>query len=509
MQLSAILTPFTLTASLFVLLVTPATAQTRDALKPAPYVQTQADDSLLEMNQAYRKGDRKRMAALLPQLRGHVLEPWAAYWELRNRLDTASPAEVQAFFVRFAGTYQEDRLRNDWLLQLGQRRDWTAFALEHPSYRMSDDREVRCYALAIEQSQNGVDLKRANVDVAAEVTRLWYAQREADDGCAFAANLLHDAKKLGDEAVWRRARLAMEANRPRAAKQAADMVVGESAVFINEIQDNAARFLAKRVIAPGKVAKEWVVLALIRMAVNDADAAAGALENQWNFHLSAEQRSWVWGVVGKSAAQRLSNDAPSYFAKARDADLSDDQLGWKVRAALRKGSWKDVLATTLAMSDEARQDSAWVYWRAKAQLKLAKTEADKAEANAALQQLAGVRGFYEQLALEDLGQRITVPSRPAALTTQEKDAARQNPGLNRALVAIQIGLRSEGVREWNYTTNLHTPWPVQPSYGTAASTPASAPSPSSTWSNASPCLSKMRWCSAPPRSGWTRPMCMA
>jgi soluble lytic murein transglycosylase len=41
------------------------------------------------------------------------------------------------------------------------------------------------------------------------------------------------------------------------------------------------------------------------------------------------------------------------------------------------------------------------------------------------------------------------------LTPEERETARNNPGLNRALYAIQIGLRSEGVREWNYSTNLH------------------------------------------------------
>ncbi|HZY16487.1 MAG TPA: lytic transglycosylase domain-containing protein, partial [Ramlibacter sp.] len=67
------------------------------------------------------------------------------------------------------------------------------------------------------------------------------------------------------------------------------------------------------------------------------------------------------------------------------------------------------------------------------------------------------RGFYEQLALEELGQTIVVPPEPAPLTAQEQQAARLNPGLNRALYAIGIGLRSQGVREWNYTTNLHRP----------------------------------------------------
>jgi soluble lytic murein transglycosylase len=41
------------------------------------------------------------------------------------------------------------------------------------------------------------------------------------------------------------------------------------------------------------------------------------------------------------------------------------------------------------------------------------------------------------------------------LSAQEKAGARSNPGLTRSLYAIQMGLRSEGVREWNYSTNLH------------------------------------------------------
>ncbi len=28
-----------------------------------------------------------------------------------------------------------------------------------------------------------------------------------------------------------------------------------------------------------------------------------------------EERNWVWGVIGKQAAQRLSSDAVTYFGK--------------------------------------------------------------------------------------------------------------------------------------------------------------------------------------------------
>ena len=77
------------------------------------------------------------------------------------------------------------------------------------------------------------------------------------------------------------------------------------------------------------------------------------------------------------------------------------------------------------------------------------------QARALFESIASPRGFYEQLALEELGRPITVPPKPEPLTAAEKEAAQANPGLKRALYAIQIGLRSDGVREWNYTIGLH------------------------------------------------------
>ena len=437
MQLRPILTSISLALALMISPFTSAHAQSR------------GDEVITEMAQAFKKADRKRLGTLLPLASGHLLEPWAAYWELRNRIDTASLPEVQDFFTRYAGTYQEDRLRNDWLLLLGQRRDWATFSAELPRYRMNDDKEVRCYALAAE----GVP---ATAESALEVKRLWYAQRDADDGCLLAANKHFAAKKLTATDIWRKARLSLDANRAKAARAAVDIVAPEATAGLADIQENAARYLSKHAVASGKVSKELVVLALVRMASSDADTTASILENHWSVHLNPEQLSWAWSAVGKGAAQRLSNEATGYFAKARGKDMHDDHLAWRVRAALRKGNWKDVLFATRAMSDEAQSDPAWVYWRARAQTKLAKTEADELEAKTALQNLAGPRGFYEQMALETLGQRITVPARPAPLLPEEKDAAVKNAGLVRGLYAIQIGLRAEGVREWNYATNLHT-----------------------------------------------------
>ena len=414
--------------------------------------QSKGDDTLLEMAQAFRKNDKARLSALLPQARGHVLEPLAAYWELRPRLDTASESEIRNFLNTYAGTYYEDRLRNDWLLQLGRRRDWATFTAEYPLYRMRDDREVRCYALVTEAIHS-----KANV--AEEAKRLWYSLREAEDGCTYVADHLHSGKQINGVDLWRKARIAMDANRPAPAKAAVDIEAPRLSEQVALIHADPARYLDKRIIAITRNRKELAVLALIRLAASDPDKAASLLDSRWEIQLSAEERNWTWAAIGKQAAQKLQDNASSYFAHVRrDSDLNDDLLSWKVRAALRMGQWKQVLSATQAMSPEARKDPAWTYWRARALLATAgRDEAARQEAQTLLRGIASVRGFYEQLALEELGQSITVPERPTALTPQEKAQAQANPGLQRALHAISIGLRAEGNREWNYSTNLHTP----------------------------------------------------
>ena len=470
--------PFAVLASFC--LAAPAAAQT-----VAQGNTSAGDNVIVEMNKASRRGDKARLAQLLPQARGHALEAWAAYWELKARLAEASPQEVQDFFSRYAGTYQEDRLRNDWLLLLGQRRDWAGFAAEYPNFRMNDDKEVRCYALLVEHLKNPV----ADARLADEVRKNWLAQREADDGCTSAAERLAGTKNLKPQDVWEKARLATEANRPRAASAAVQIIAPEAVGMVAELNSSPIRFLTGKHLALSKGRREIITLALIKLATTDIEGAAFQMDNKWGMQLSTEERNWVWGAIGKQAASRLgtvpAGDALQYFAKVtKDTDLTDDMLAWKVRAALRAGNqaaWPQVLMAINAMSEEARKDPAWTYWKARALLATAPPDPaprtptvvattpgavqtistgitispQRAEALALLQSIASVRGFYEQLALEDLGQKVTVPARPAALTPEEKETARLNPGLNRAAYAIMLGLRAEGNREWNYSTNLH------------------------------------------------------
>ena len=419
------------------------------------------DANITDSREAFRKKDRVRLTTTraVALAANHPLAMWPDYWELGNRIGEVQQAEVNDFSARWLGTYVEDRFRNDWLLELGKRRDWVNFAAEFPRFRMNDDREVTCYALLVDH------LGGKNVREAALAT--WLAQRDADDGCSLLAATLFDAKQFTTADVWRKARFAIDAGRPRAARQAAVLVSVAAGSAVNELAENPARYMTRSASAVSRTNAELTLLALMRMAGNDPEAASGQLSERWDRALPADLAAWAWASVAKQSAMKLQPEAADHYQRAAlsaaraggELDWPDDTLAWKVRAALRadngKARWQQVVQAINAMGAAEQRDAAWVYWKARAMLAIAgdsqDTESMRGLGRELLSGISNQVNFYAAMAAEHLGQAVYMPPRPEPLTAEERVATLQKPGLVRGLQLIALGLRSEGEREWNFT----------------------------------------------------------
>ena len=457
---------------------TPAWAQGRMATE-----ERTSSDSLgpiWEAKSAFQKRDRNRLAQLRTSTAAtqNPLAMWVAYWDMNARISELQAADVEAFYARYPGTYVEDRFRNDWLLELGKRRDWQRFASDFPRFRMNDDREVTCYALLTDHL--------AGKDVVEAARAAWLAQRDADDGCALMATTLFEAKQFNSNDVWRKARFAVDANRPRAVRQAVALLGAEAVQGTAALLESPAKYLATQTQAHtqtrSRLGAELATLALMRLASDDTDNVARLLRERWQNALPPDLASWAWAMLGKQTAMKLLPGAVDHYERAAqfaaqaqrtdktgvepdqsiELDWPDETLAWKVRAALRgnggKGQWPQVQRSIDSMSAAEQRDPTWVYWKARALQALARTASPQAQAddmkNQALAMLTSIAGqfhFYGKLAAEDLGQPITLPPKPAPLTDAEMAQAQQTMGLRRALVLIGMGLRGEGVREWNFT----------------------------------------------------------
>ena len=418
-----------------------------------------ADRLITEAREAAARKDRARLASLRQAATGHPLVAWVDYWELSGRLEQAQQPELDAFYARWRGSYVEDRLRNDWLLELGRRRDWENFRRDVREFRMNDDRQVHCYRMLTEHL-DGADVREAALAA-------WYAQRDADEGCALLAATLHQAGRLKAHDVWLEVRLAVEANRPRAARQAAALLGTPTERAVGELLDQPERALRQLRGKGITLARaERIVLALARVAATDPDEAAGQLASRWADELPAEHAAWAWAAVGRHAAMRQRADATEHYARAlralgrRAPPWSEEMLAWGVRAALRWPApgyprWEMVQRLVEAMGPAQRREPAWDYWLARAlQARAAEGtdgDATRQAARELLQSTAARLDFYGLLAREDLGQGFAVTPAPPPPTEAEARTVREDAGLARALHLISLGLRPEGVREWNWT----------------------------------------------------------
>ncbi|MEO8203407.1 MAG: transglycosylase SLT domain-containing protein [Betaproteobacteria bacterium] len=410
----------------------------------APVRAAGADDTFFAAQAAYRAGDPIRLARYTAALEGYPLLPYAQFWQLRQRLDEMPSTEVRAYLARYPGSYLGDRLRSDWLKELGKRRDWQTFDLERAPL-VVDDADIRCYALASR-------LARRDETVFDENNQFWLEPKELPDGCALVANEAIVRERLTVNNVWQRIRILLEAGQLNPARRAFG--------YLPATEKPDEKLLASAATEPAKMLarapetmtsrplREMYMYALVRVAKGgDPRLAAEYLSTSFGQRLPPADRAYLWGRVAYEAAKRLIPEATEWYARAGDAELSDEHLAWKARAGLRSGDWAMVASAIDSMSVAAHTDPAWTYWYGRSLA--ARGRADGARAY--YLRIAGHPDFYGLLASEELGQPVQLPAAARPVTEEQVARIKSQPGLARALELFRLGMRTEAVREWHFS----------------------------------------------------------
>ncbi|MBI2296167.1 MAG: lytic transglycosylase domain-containing protein [Betaproteobacteria bacterium] len=395
------------------------------------------DDDFLAAREAFRVGGASKLEGYAKRLNGHLLEPYLTYWQLSLRLERAAADEVRAFLVAHRDSPLSESLRADWLKVLGKNERWELFEQELPLL-LGDDIEVTCYALQSRARLNASEALR-------EARPLWFVTRELPESCTPLFHALAASGQLSPDDVWTRIRLALEAGRVSRARRVAGYLPAGQAPeprVLETIASNPAGFLERQKFnLKGRAGREAVMFAAHRLARSSPPQAArhwAKLEERF----APEDRAYVWGLIGYLGAMHHDPNALAWYARA--VDLSDLQLAWKARAALRARAWDEVLAAVEAMTEKEASEPAWRYWRARALKELGRAE----DAEQILKPLATEFNFYGQLALEELGGKIATPPAAYKPGTEDVGDVNQRIGIRRALELYRLGLRPEANREW-------------------------------------------------------------
>lgn len=411
-------------------------------------VRPKTGDEFLALRDAFAAGDADKVEVLVPRFNGSLLEPYAAYYRLRLRLATASESEIRAFLARPAETPMVDRLRSDWLKLLGHRQLWDAFAAEYP-YVINVDNELACYAL---QSRQRSQEKEALADA----RMLWFGNDALADSCIPLIDAAQQAGILSADDVWQRIRTALESGDVALAAEVALRLPAGQAPATTELHrayKNPARYLAalrlNRNSTAERVAAMFALQRLARQSVPQTLLQWGRMAA----YFPENEQHYFYGWLGYEAARSQDERALQWYREARDIPLSPAQRAWRVRAALRKQDWKEVVASVDQMSAEQQRESAWRYWKARALKELGRPQ----DAQGVFVVLARDYGYYGQLAASELDTPLVSAApdlHPPEL--EEIGTVMVQPGIRRALTLYQLDLRTEAAREWDWAVRQYS-----------------------------------------------------
>ncbi|UGQ46104.1 lytic transglycosylase domain-containing protein [Massilia endophytica] len=395
------------------------------------------DDAFLLLRDSVRRDDASKAEFYAARLANYAIPSYVDYYRLKSHFRDASAAEILDFLKRYEGSAIADRLRNDWLLELGRKRDWAMFDQQQPLFVLDDDLQVKCYTLLSRLSKGQ--------NVANEARALLVNPPNYGEGCGALIAALSQTRQFSAEDLWAQVRLAGEMNATGPARRTIILLNGSDKKIAQAI-DLPAVALAKGA-GQTKDEHEAFLVAVGRAAKTSIKLSVLALKKALP-KLTPQERAIGWANIALQASYVIAPETSEYWRQSSGAPLSIDQFQWKARSAMRDGDWSLLRQTIAAMPASLRADPTWIYWNARAMA--AEARGNTPEVLALYRSIADRQDYYGLLAAEELGRNVSIPAPGAPPTPAEIAAIAASPGFQRALKFFDLRLRFEGTREWNW-----------------------------------------------------------
>lgn len=399
-------------------------------------------DDMTAAREAARSGDLKTLEGYVSKIHGSPLEPYPRYWLLQARLaqETSIRAEIANFFERYPDSFLADKLRGDWLRVLGKRGEWDTFESEWPklvNWDLASD--LHCYRLQL------AALRRDNT-MLREAKSLWLTEKSLPEPCALVFDAMFQQEILTQSDAWQRLRLALQAANLELASVLVERLSKPDGIDAKRIREIAAKpkLIAKLNFA-SRGGRELALFAIGRTGRKDTEEGRSLFKSVQAKLPEADQR-YALTRLAYHAARRNDSRALDWFKQGETQNLTAEEADWRLRASLRRGDWNAVAAFIDALPTERQKETMMRYWRGRAYAEAG----DLLNANKQYIEIAAQHNFYGLLAKEELGTVADTSLGRYKPNSDELQAARRIPAVQRALALQAMEWRFEGVREWNW-----------------------------------------------------------
>ncbi|GGY25461.1 lytic transglycosylase domain-containing protein [Paludibacterium paludis] len=401
------------------------------------------DGDLLTARDAARANDIPRLENIANTApRDNPLSLYPAYWLTQKALEVQDDAQITRFLSVAREGVLAERIRRDWLKQLGKREDWTRFAEEWPKLAEEGrDEEAQCYGdvLAMRQGAAPANLNR------------FLEPRPLGDGCNRLLALALEKGAVTRDWALRRMRLLLSGNYVTQARQLAALA---------DLPLDTGSLGAPLKASPGTPAgQETLLYGIVQKGRDDVNGAAQILSGRQD-ELTPAQRGFAWGQLALFAARKLNTaQASEWFARADKSQLTRDQWEWWARAELRQDRQEALQTVIRAMPEDIAARPAWQYWLGRS----LKRDGKATEANALFARVSAGHHYYGLLALDELGNAASEQGDTARPSEADINRMSKDPSVRRSLALFALAqdrnradFRGDAQVEWRYAMRNRT-----------------------------------------------------
>ncbi|WP_457808227.1 transglycosylase SLT domain-containing protein [Kushneria sp. EE4] len=376
-------------------------------------------------------------------IRGHELEGYVEYHELKSRLPGVSSAIINDYLHRYRNSVLSQWMRGVAQDTWGARQQFDDFLAISDGVPQGTTRQCWYYRALLDQQPERAFLGGRE---------LWLVGHSQPSACDPLFDRLRAEGTITGADVWARLMLAWRSGedamlRYLPGELPSDWQAQRSA--FERLQSDPGRITELPSFvshdAPGVSSLYSTAMArLVRQDTARALAVWGEIKSR--APLTDEQRH---DIEHDLAFYSLVRDigANAQWADTAAAQLGDqDLLELRTRKALEHRRWQEVAAWIERMEEDNRRDAHWQYWLGRARQQLG----DEAGARQAWQIAAGQRSFFGFAAADRINQPYALENEPVVIAERDLKDADALPSMRRVAALYRINEPGLARAEWYY-----------------------------------------------------------
>lgn len=398
---------------------------------------------------ALEMGQLDNFQSLKAQSKDYLLYPYLVYYDLRNRLSSASDDELMSFINSYDTTPLSYRIRTQWLYRLAEDQRWDQYL---KVYKHQGGAKLRCAYLHAKLATD--NSRKTESEVLQATQKLWLSGKDHPGECDEVFHKFENSKYLTGPLIWERIELAMDRGNTSLAKELSKKLGSKGRGQVDlwiKVHKHPRKYLTSRQLRKRDlVNRKIIVHGIQRLARRDAEDAKKLWESSLRTRrgFGRQELGEMDRYIALRSAYQSHPKAYQWLTQLNNRWVNDTVRYWRAMSALRDQNWQALLTSINNLPQDEKDEPKWQYWLARA----LEMQGDKAAANKQFQTVAKQTNYYGFLAADRIGAEYSFNLERLSRNNDELVKIANLPAIKRARELYVVDQADDARREWRLAT---------------------------------------------------------